>query len=439
MISGLSTNTDTIFAAATAPGRAAIAVVRISGSRTDLVLGQLAGRLPPARMAVLSRIRRPDGSLLDECLTIRFPAGGSYTGEAAAELQIHGGRATMTAVLETLAEFPGLRPARPGEFTLRALLAGRMDLAQVEGLADLVDAETEAQRRQAQRQCGGSVGRQADRWKRRLTRSLALLETDLEFSEEDIPLDLCRRARAEINALSGDLKVELLGVSTAERLREGFEVAIVGRPNIGKSTLLNCLAGRDAAITSSIAGTTRDIVEVRMDLRGLPVTILDTAGLRKSSDPIESIGVERTVARAEASDVRVFLTDSSCAGGASLAPAAGDIVLHGKCDLGNPGPHAGVSGRTGEGVDAMTDRIVHILEGRLAQVATMTNIRHRAALETAIQSLEEAEKALASPAFGAEICSEEIRSAIKALDSLTGTVDIEHVLDEIFASFCIGK
>jgi len=439
MISGLSTNTDTIFAAATAPGRAAIAVVRISGSQTPHVLRQMAGRLTPPRQAALRKIRRPDGSLLDECLVIRFPHGGSYTGEAAAELHVHGGRATMSAVLETLAGFPGMRPARPGEFTLRALLAGRMDLAQVEGLADLVDAETEAQRRQAQRQFGGAVGQQAARWKRQLTRSLALLETELEFSEEDIPLDLSQRASAELYALRDELKVELRGVATAERLREGFEVAIVGRPNIGKSTLLNCLAGREAAITSSIAGTTRDVVEVRMDLHGLPVTLLDTAGLRDSADPIETIGVERTVARARNSDLRVFLTGSSPAGGGRLEPASGDIVLHGKCDLGNPGPHAGVSGKTGEGVDAMIERIVNVLENRLARVATMTNIRHRKALETAVEALEAAEGTLASATFGAEICSEEIRNAVKSLDSLTGTVDIEHVLDEIFASFCIGK
>ncbi len=439
MISGLTTNTDTIFAAATSPGRAAIAVIRVSGDHTTALLRQLAGPLPPPRRAVLRKLRRCDGTVLDECLIIRFSAGSSYTGESSAELQIHGGRATTQAVLEALAGQPGLRPARPGEFTLRALLSGRMDLAQVEGLGDLIDAETELQRRQAQNQYDGAVGHRVDTWKRRLTRSLALVETELEFSEEDLPADLCHQAGAVIDELRADLEAELGGITTAERLRDGFEVAIVGRPNIGKSTLLNHLAGREAAITSSIAGTTRDIVEVRMDLRGLPVTVLDTAGLRQTSDPIEAIGVERTVARAENADLRVFLADACGVGGAGLEPRESDIILCGKCDLGHSGMHDGVSGLTGEGVDAMIDRIAGILSRRLSRVSAMTNIRHRNAVESAICALGAAAASLAPPLPCGEICAEEIRNALKALDSLTGTVDIEQVLGEIFATFCIGK
>ena len=278
---------DTIFALSSARGKAGVAVIRVSGSEAASAAVQLAGHLPPPRQAALRKLRAPDGRHLDTALILYFPGGASYTGEDTVELHVHGGIATVQAILAALGSLDGLRGAQAGEFTLQALLNGRLNLSETEGLGDLIQAETEAQRRQALRLFTGALSRRVEAWRSDLIKCSATVEASLDFSDEELPEGLLGRARREIEAMARTLEKEVRGVKAAERIREGFEVAIVGAPNTGKSTLLNYLAGRDAAITSETAGTTRDVIEVRMDLAGLPVTVLDLAGIRESTDPVE--------------------------------------------------------------------------------------------------------------------------------------------------------
>ncbi|HGG65032.1 MAG TPA: tRNA uridine-5-carboxymethylaminomethyl(34) synthesis GTPase MnmE, partial [Rhodobacteraceae bacterium] len=286
---------STIYALATALGKSGVAVIRLSGPRALDAAKTLAGTLPEPRVAGLRALRDSDGVLLDQALVLTFMAGHSFTGEDVAELHLHGGPATIKAVLQTLGDLDGLRMAEPGEFTRRALENGCLDLAQIEGLSDLLDAETEAQRKQALRVFSGALGDKAESWRSQLIRAAALLEATIDFADEDVPVDVTPEVSDLLNSVMAALKTEATGVQISERIRDGFEVAIVGAPNVGKSSLLNRLAGRDAAITSEIAGTTRDVIEVRMDLNGLPVTILDTAGLRETDDTVEGIGIERAL------------------------------------------------------------------------------------------------------------------------------------------------
>ena len=424
---------DTIYALATARGRAGVAVVRISGPAAFSAAEALAGALPAPRHSALRRLRW-QGEVLDEALVLCFAAGASFTGEAVVELHLHGSPAVATAVLAALSVQPGLRPADPGEFTRRALEAGRLDLAQVEGLSDLLAAETEAQRRQAMRVFSGAIGAQAERWRSQLIRAAALLEATIDFVDEDVPVNVTPEERALLTEVIGELRRNVAGARAAERLRDGFEVAILGRPNTGKSTLLNSLAGREAAITSEHAGTTRDVIEVRMDLQGLPVTLLDTAGLRETGDAVERIGIARARERARSADLRIFLLDAQgLPEGAEVE--SGDILLRGKADLGE----GEISGLTGAGVDELMARIGAELMGRVDQNAIFTRERHRLAMARAAEALSQALAALDDPAFGIDILAEILYSAIRALNSLVGRVDVEDVLDEIFSAFCIGK
>jgi tRNA modification GTPase len=426
---------DTIFALATARGKAGVAIVRLSGPESHDAVRRLAGQLPPPRKAGLRTIRDHGGEKLDEALVLVFPQGESFTGEQSAELHLHGSVAVVSGVLRALGDLPGLRLAEPGEFTRRAFENGRLDLTQVEGLADLIDAETEAQRRQAERVLSGAIGQRAEQWRAALLRITALLEATIDFSEEDIPPDLLTEVRARSEDLIRDLQREVVGYAAAERVRDGFEVAIVGRPNAGKSTLLNRLAGREAAITSAVAGTTRDVIEVRMDLGGLAVTLLDTAGLRDSGDEVERIGVSRAVQRAARADLRIVLLD-----GHGLPPEIsllpGDIAIQGKSDLtGRPG----VSGLTGDGTDVLLQQIVDVLSERSGAAGLITRERHRLALERAVDHLVEARTELSLATPRNELAAHRMRGAILALDSLVGRIDVDAMLGEIFASFCIGK
>lgn len=428
----------TIFAPATARGKAGIAVVRLSGPESHGAVAALCGRLPPMRQASVRRLVW-QGIPIDEGIVLLFEAGHSFTGEAMAELHLHGSTAVISATLQALSLQSGLRMAEPGEFTRRALENGRLDLTQVEGLAALIDAETEAQRKQALRVLSGAVGKRANSWRAQLIRAAALLEATIDFADEDVPVDVTPEVLQIIDALLHDLRLEADGAVMAERIRDGFEVAIVGVPNAGKSTLLNALAGREAAITSAIAGTTRDVIEVRMDLAGLPVTLLDTAGLRQTQDEVESLGVLRAVARANSADLRVFLLENGVLP-AGLSPRDDDIIVSGKADLLAFGQHGmAVSGLTGQGLDALTQEIGLRLEKRASGAATLTHQRHRAGAMAAVSALEAALFEIRLGSSRVELAAENLRLATRSLDALVGRVDVENLLDEIFSSFCIGK
>lgn len=424
---------DTIFALATAPGRAGIAVLRLSGPQAHEAAAQLAGSLPEHGRS-LRTIRNPSGEPLDQALVLTFAPQRSFTGEAVAELHCHGAPAVVAALLRTLGSRPGLRPAEPGEFTRRALENGRLDLAQVEGLADLLDAETEAQRRQALRAFAGALGHKAEEWRARLLRAVALAEATIDFADEDVPENVWPEVLELIVLLAEELRAEAKGARLAERLREGFEVAIVGAPNVGKSTLLNRLAGREAAITSEHAGTTRDVIEVRMDLEGLPVTLIDTAGLREAQDPIEAIGIERARTRAAQADLRVHL---HLPGEPAPEPGPDDLVVQAKVDLATSKGLA-ISGKTGEGLDELVAEIARRLQPRTAGLGVGLRERHARAMLAAADLLDEARSQFDAGA-PVEIVAETLRASLRQLDALVGRVGVEDILGEIFSSFCIGK
>src|SRR6056297_701586 len=427
---------ETIFALSTVPGKAGIAVIRLSGPDVAAVADAVCGGLPAPRQASLRVLRDSHGARLDEAVVLHFPEGSSFSGEAVLELQTHGSPAVVSALLRCLGSLPGLRAADPGEFTRRALANGRLDLTQVEALADLLESETEAQRRQAMRVFSGSLGEKCVEWRMSLLRALTLLEVTIDFADEEVPVDVFPEVRTLLGDVKSALDAEIAGFSVAERIRSGFEVAIVGAPNAGKSTLLNTLAGREAAITSEVAGTTRDVIEVRMDLGGLPVTLLDTAGIRETDDIVESIGVERALARAQAADLRVFLVTGGDT--PDLNPEPDDIVLNAKADL-SDNPANGISGKSGLGVSDLIVRITAILSKRASGAGIATRLRHKQAMERGLAALQSALALLPEGEDTADITAEEIRTAIRALDSLVGRVDIENILDEIFASFCLGK
>lgn len=422
---------DTIFALASARGKAGVAVVRVSGPRAFETAEALAGGVPPLRKAVL-RDLSADGQVIDKALVIAFGDGASFTGERVVEYHVHGSTAVIKRLLGALQDC-GCRPADAGEFTRRALDNGRLDLTQVEGMADLIDAETEAQRKQAFAVATGEAARMVEGWRSKLIRAAALIEATIDFADEDVPVDVWPDVTSLVEEVDKEICEQISGFRGAERIRDGFEVAIVGPPNVGKSTLLNRLAGREAAITSSVAGTTRDVIEVRMDLDGLPVTFLDTAGLREAADEIEAIGIERARQRAENADLRIWLTDGDRV--ADLLFKAGDLILPPKADL--TGRADGISGSTGYGVSKMLSAVQDRLAGLAAGAGLMAHQRH-------FHALTEAHAALASVrgeagAEAVELAAEQLRFATRALSSLVGLVDVEDLLDDIFASFCIGK
>ena len=425
---------DTIFALATAQGRAGVAVIRIAGADAVSAARALCGDVPVQRG--VRRLRDPGGELLDEALVLRFSEGKSFTGEETVELHLHGSPAVVNAVLGCLGDIPRLRQAEAGEFTRRALENGRLNLAEVEGLADLIDAETESQRKQAVRVFSGALGALADSWRIKLIRSAALLEATIDFADEEVPVDVGPEVDALLNDVRAAMQREADGVRVAERVRDGFEVAIIGAPNVGKSTLLNRLAGRDVAITSEVAGTTRDVIEVQMDLAGLPVTLLDTAGMRDTEDLVEGLGVARAKKRAETADLRIHLLLDPLDRPDGLG--ADDLVVQAMADI-YPAGGFGVSGKTGAGLDALVEQVRERLQQKVGVVGIAMRERHRVAMLRAIGYLDDALAALDDPDGMTDMIAEDLRSAIRAVDSIVGRVDVEQVLDEIFSSFCIGK
>lgn len=425
---------DTIFALATAQGRAGVAVVRMSGPLAVSAAAQLCGDVPAQRG--LRALRDAAGALLDEALVLRFADGRSFTGEEVVELHLHGSPAIVKAVLQHLSVIPGLRQAEAGEFTRRALENGRLNLAEVEGLADLIDAETESQRKQAVRVFSGALGALADGWRAKLIRAAALLEATIDFADEDVPVDVTPEVLDLLESVTEEMRREADGVRIAERVRDGFEVAIIGAPNVGKSTLLNRLAGRDVAITSEIAGTTRDVIEVQMDLDGLPVTMLDTAGLRETDDHIEGLGVARARARAAEADLRLRMILPDEDKPEDLGPD--DLLVLAKADLGF-GEGLAVSGKTGVGIDQLIAAVSDRLHEKVARIGVAMRQRHRTAMLAAMTHMSDAKDAIDAGTGMTDLIAEDLRTAIRAVDSIVGRVDVEHVLDEIFASFCIGK
>ena len=428
---------STIFALATAPGKAGVSVIRISGPGAFLACERLTGWHPDAREFRLLALRDPDGSIVDRSLVLAFLPGQSFTGEACVEFQVHGSPAICARVLSLLGEIEGLRPAEAGEFTRRALENDKLDLVQVEGLGDLIEAETELQRRQAMSVFEGSVADKLANWRQKLLRSIALIEATIDFADEDVPVDVEPEVLADLGVVLSEMAAELAGVPIAERVRDGFEVAIVGQPNAGKSTLLNRLAGRDLAIISEIAGTTRDIIEAKLDLDGLPVTFLDTAGMRDTLDQIEAIGVDRAISRANGADLRVFLQVQDNESW-PVPVLDGDLILQAKSDQEHSG-QLGVSGRTGVGVAEMLEYVRRVLLSRVSQVETMTRQRHANCLKDALLFLRQARDSVSSGSAGYEIVAEDLRSALRVLEQILGHVGVEDILGEIFSSFCIGK
>lgn len=442
----------TIYALSSGGGRAGVAVIRVSGSRAGGALRALTGRdLPAPRRAEVAKLRDPrSGEVLDVALCLWFPAPRSFTGEDVAELHVHGGRAVIAGVLDALGRMEGLRPAEAGEFTRRAFDNGRLDLTEVEGLADLIDAETEAQRRQALRQMQGSLRTLYENWRGRLVRLLAHLEAEIDFPDEDLPDGESERAASGILLLNQEILLHLDDNRRGERLREGLYVAIVGAPNVGKSSLLNWLAGRDAAIVSATAGTTRDVIEVHLDFGGLPVVVADTAGLGVPGNQIEAEGVRRARDRAASADLKIVMFDAAAY--AAQGPddeivrlVDGDsIVVFNKTDLEWPGTETEVAGKslvpvsvkTGEGLDGLLAEIEREVCARMRGGAApaLTRARHRRALEECCAALGQALTATAP-----ELVAEDVRVAVRQLGRITGRVDVEDVLDIVFRDFCIGK
>ena len=424
---------NTIFALASAQGRAGVSVIRLSGPDAKEVVGKFVSNLPKNRVAGLRVLIDETGEPLDHALVLCFDCPRSFTGDDVVELHLHGSIAVVQSVLRVLGDSGLARLAEPGEFTRRALENGRMDLAQVEGLADLIESETEAQRKQALRVVTGHLGALVEQWRSSLIRAAALIEATIDFVDEDVPVDVTPEVRELLRGVKSDLLKEIAGSKIAERIRVGFEVAIVGAPNAGKSTLLNAMAGREAAITSDIAGTTRDVIEVRMDLKGLPVTILDTAGLRDGQDAVEVIGIKRALERAGDADLRVFLAGDNEV--LPLIQQPDDIRVTPKADL----TGAGVSGVTGQGVSELLDEIQQILEQRSSQAGLATHERHRIAMQSTLTALEVVLPLVDLGPEHYDIAAEELRTAIRSLEALVGRIDVENLLDEIFSSFCLGK
>ena len=435
---------DTIFALSSAPGRAGVAVVRVSGPSAFACLrGLTRGELPKPRTAALRSLRAADGQAIDQAIVLSFEGPASFSGEDMVEFHVHGGRAIVTKVLSALANMAGCRPAEPGEFTRRAVENGKFDLTQAEALIDLIDAETETQRIQALRQYGGELSSLYENWRSRLIKALAWSEAEIDFSDEELPADLALRRDADILEITQEIQRHIDDSRRGEIIREGVYLTVVGPPNAGKSSLINALAKRDVAIVAETPGTTRDIVEVKLDLDGVAVIVADTAGLRRAADGVESEGIRRALARAEASDLVLLLLDGSSVQPLEGVPSGlterGALTVWNKSDLQWPIGRQGLrlSLKTGEGFDAVLDAISAIVAQHLdftSESPVLTRVRHRYALEQAGLALRRA-----TAADQVELFAEDLRLAVRWIGRITGRVDVEELLDVVFRDFCIGK
>jgi len=444
---------STIFALSTPWGRSGVALIRISGPGTKETLEAMMRRaVPPPRTAMKRRLwagdEGADATPLDDAMVTWLPGPASYTGEDMAELGVHGGPSVIAAVLEALGRRPNFGLAEPGEFTRRAFFNGKLDLLEIEGLADLIAAETEGQRRQALRQAEGITSGFYESWRGMLVRLMSVHEASIDFSDEELPVEIVDRVTAGMAELLREIERHLNDSRRGERLRDGLMVSILGAPNAGKSSLLNQLAGRQAAIVSASAGTTRDVIEVQMDLAGIPVTLADTAGLRKSLDEVESEGVRRAVDRARASDLKLLVFDGGQwpvleAETMGLIDEASILVLN-KADLGLLPVDPEIAGKPAMGISALSgDGIADLVKELELRARSMTpsgdgpvvtRARHRQALERAVAALRRGLEVKA-----AELRGEELRLAATALGRLVGRIDVEEILEGIFKEFCVGK
>jgi tRNA modification GTPase len=458
---------QTIFALSSGRPPTAIAVVRVSGPQARMTLQGLAGRLPPPRLAMRVLLRDHHAQPIDDAVVLWFPGPASATGEDVAEFQVHGGRAVLAALFAALAAFDGVRPAEPGEFTRRGFENGKLDLTEAEGLDDLIHADTDRQRRQALRQLQGLLGDKARDWRQQIIDAAALVEAGIDFADEgDVPEQLLAPALAKIAVLRDEIEQTLAASACSERLRDGLVVAIAGAPNVGKSTLMNVLARREVAIVSPHAGTTRDVIEVQLDLDGYPVTLIDTAGIRETDDPVEQEGVRRARARAAEADLVLWLIDAqhTAVGATGVAGQAPVWLVRNKIDLGPEaaeneaeivaakwGPIDGgigqglrptlsleISAARGDGVSKLTDALAEFAQRYFGtgEAAVIGRQRHRDLLRQTVDSLQ---RSMVAAAGGEELVAEELRVAAVALGRLLGRVDVEDLLDVIFREFCIGK
>ena len=436
------TDASTIFALSSAPGRAGVAVIRVSGSSVSKVLEKMVAPRPKPRSVVYRTIRHPrTAEALDRAVVLWFAAPKSETGEDVAEFQVHGSRAVVAAILSALGEIDGCRLAEPGEFARRAFENGKLDLAEIEGLADLIEAETDAQRRQALAQAGGSLSKLYEGWRSRLIEIAALTEAAIDFSDEgDVSTSAFAEARNRAVILKDEIAAHLNDGHRGEILRDGFRVALLGPPNAGKSSLLNALARRDAAIVSAEAGTTRDVIEVRLDLGGLPVIVSDTAGIREASSEIEREGIRRSLAAARDADLVIWLAENP----ESIPPLRisreTSLVIRSKADLPHESEFDGlaISATTGAGMDQLIEEIARRASQAVGSQSApaLTQARHRQALENALKDIE---AFLNGSPDAVELRAEDLRRAAHAIGRITGRIDVEDVLDQIFSRFCIGK
>ena len=434
---------DTIYALASGMGRAGVAVVRVSGPGVrDVAKALCDGHLSEPRRATLSSLRGSSGSVIDEGLTLFFAAPNSFTGEDVVEFHVHGGRAILEALFSAFDEF-GLRVAGPGEFTRRAVENGKLDLTRAEAIADLVNAETAAQHRQALGQYGGQLAQLYDAWRARLIRALAWAEAAIDFSDEELPAGMLSSMRLMAAEILEEIQGHLKDAHRGERIREGIYLTVVGAPNAGKSSLVNALAKRDVAIVNSVPGTTRDVIEVRLDLDGYPVTVADTAGIRETKEAVETEGVRRALERARTADLVLWLRDGSLADEAMPVPSDfhADLIVWNKADLAWPRTHEGLklSLKTGQGLQELLQALADRVNEKLATSSegpVLTRQRHRKALEDAAECLL---AMLAAPAGHPELAAEDLRLAVRAIGRITGAVDLDELLDVVFREFCVGK